>query len=109
MLPTMGEGREVLAMSPSASSETAMEKSISNDSGGNFSRSMCNDNKELMDPFAAKGEDDDKEGGKHSKDKGEYAEEETPHIRVIQSAMQDQGLNAVEQNKKISFAHCYAL
>ena len=78
-----------------------------------------------MDPIAFNGEDDNKEEGEHFKDKGEYVEDKIPHIeevtrmnamitnmpcnhntdlakrRAIQSAMQDQGLSAVEQNRKI--------
>ena len=42
-----------------------------------FSQSVCDDGKELMDPFASNGEDDDnKERGEHSKNEGEYAEKE---------------------------------
>ena len=78
-----------------------------------------------MDPFVSSGEDDDKEGGEHSKDKGDYAEEEIPHIgevtganamltdmpnkdstalakrSAIQSVMQDQDLSATDWNRKI--------
>jgi hypothetical protein len=47
---------------------------------------MCNNNKELMDPFASNGEDEDEEGGEHSKDKGEYTEEEILHIGEVAEA-----------------------
>ena len=52
LLPLMGEGREVAAMSPSAGGETAVRESISNGLASKFSQSKCNNNKELMDPFA---------------------------------------------------------
>ncbi len=48
----MGEGREVVVMSPSAGGETAVEESVSNGSASEFSQSMCNSNKESMDSFA---------------------------------------------------------
>ena len=79
-----------------------------------------------MDPFASNRENDDnKEGGEHSKNEGEYREEKIPHIgevtganamltdmpdknnttlancRAIQSVMPDQDLSAVERNKNI--------
>ena len=41
-----------------------------------------------MDPFVTSGEDDNKEGGEHSKDKGDYAEEEIPHIEEVTGAIQ---------------------
>jgi hypothetical protein len=105
LLPTIGEGREGATMSPSAGGETAVDESISNILASKFSISMCGNNKESMNPFVANEEDNNKEEGEHSKDEGEYAEEEIPYIRVIRSAMQDQGLSAVERNKKISFVH----
>jgi hypothetical protein len=52
LLPTMGEGGEVVAMSPSAGGETTVEDSVSNGSASKFSRPKCNNNKESMDPFA---------------------------------------------------------
>ena len=39
-----------------------------------------------MDPFVSSGEDDNKEGGEHSEDKGDYAEEEIPHIGEVTGA-----------------------
>ncbi len=39
-----------------------------------------------MDPFVSSGEDDDKEGGEHCKDKGDYAEKEIPHIGEVTGA-----------------------
>jgi hypothetical protein len=112
-------------MSPSAGGETAVEESKSDSSASRFSQSVCNNSEESMDPFASSREDDNEKGGEHSNDKGEYAEEEIPHIRevtranamltnipdedntalakcrAIQSVMQDQGLSAVEGNRKI--------
>jgi hypothetical protein len=38
LLPTMGEGGEVVVMSPSAGGETAVEESISNGSASKFSQ-----------------------------------------------------------------------
>ena len=73
-------------MSPSASGETAVEESKSNGSVSGFSRLVCNHNKELMDPFVSSGEDDNEEGGEHSEDKGDYAEEEIPHIGEVTGA-----------------------
>ncbi len=86
LLPTMGEGGEVTTTSPSAGGETAVEESKSNGSVSGFSRSVCNHNTESMDSFVSSGEDDDKEGGEHSKDKGDYAEEEIPHIGEVTGA-----------------------
>jgi hypothetical protein len=63
LLPTMGEGREVVVMSPSVGGETAVEESISNGLASKFSQSKCDNNKKLMDPFASNREDDNKEGG----------------------------------------------
>jgi hypothetical protein len=64
-----------------------VEESKSNSSVSGFSQSVCNHNKELMDPFVSSGEDDDnEEGGEHSKDKGDYAEEEIPHIGEVTGA-----------------------
>ncbi len=73
-------------MSPSAGGETAVEESKSNGSVSGFSQSVCNHNKELMDPFVSSGEDNDKEGGEHSEDKGDYAEEEILHIGEVTGA-----------------------
>ena len=121
----MGEGEEVTTTSPSAGGETTVEESKSNGSVSAFSRSVCNHNKESMDPCVSSGEDDDKEGGEYSEDKGDYAEEEILHIgevtganamltnmpdkdstalakrRAIQSVMQDRGLSAADRNRKI--------
>jgi hypothetical protein len=47
---------------------------------------MCNNKEELMDPFASNGKDDNEEGGEHSKLKGEYPEEEVPHIEEVTEA-----------------------
>jgi hypothetical protein len=63
LLPTIGEGEEGMAMPPSASGETTVDESISNGPGSKFSRSMCYDNEEPMNLFAANGEDDNEEGG----------------------------------------------
>jgi hypothetical protein len=51
-----------------------------------FSRSTCDNDGQSMDSFASNREDDNKEGGEHSKDKGEYAEEEIPCIREVTRA-----------------------
>jgi hypothetical protein len=75
-------------MSPSAGGETAVEESESNGSVSGFSRSVCNHNKESMVPFVSSGEDNNEEGGEHSKDKGDYTEEEIPHIGEVTGAIQ---------------------
>ena len=50
-----------------------------------------------MDPFVSSGEDDDEEGGEYSKDKGDYAEEEIPHIGEVTGAnARDPLLNALQ-------------
>ncbi len=70
IVATMGEGGEVPVMSPSAGGETGVEESNkSNGSASGFSQSVCNDNEESMDPFVSSGEDGNKEGGEHSKDR----------------------------------------
>jgi hypothetical protein len=69
---TIGEGGEGVVMPPSTGGETAVDESVSNGSVSKLSRSTCNDNKELLNPFAANEEDDNEEGGEHSKDEGEW-------------------------------------
>ena len=50
-----------------------------------------------MDPFVSSGEDDDEEGGEYSEDKGDYAEEEIPHIGEVTGAnAYDPLLNALQ-------------
>jgi hypothetical protein len=41
-----------------------------------------------MNPFVSSGEDNNEEGGEHSEDKGDYAEEEIPHIGEVTGAIQ---------------------
>ena len=45
-----------------------------------------------MDPFVSSGEDDNKEGGEHPNDKGDYAEEEILHIGEVTGAIQSKVL-----------------
>jgi hypothetical protein len=86
LLPTIWEGGEGAAMSPSAGDETAVNESVSNGLASKFSRLTCNNNEVSMNPFATNGEDDDKEGGEYSKDKGEWY----PTGRLIPTAHIDQ-------------------
>ena len=46
-----------------------------------------------MNPFVSSGEDNNEEGGEHSEDKGDYAEEEIPHIGEVTGAIQSKVLS----------------